>query len=436
MEGIIPALGFSAKERLCRQLRKCRDSKLRTRYLVVINLANGRSAEQTAAAIQVARSSVYRIALRFREAGEAGLIDRREENGQRKLDEQYLQTLYEVVAASPEQYGWPRPTWTREMLVRTLRRLTGVRIHVTTMSRALGLIDAHRGRPKPTVACPWSKSAKNRRLREIRQLIDTLPDDEVAVYEDEVDIHLNPKIGLDWMVPGQQKQVLTPGKNQKRYLAGALDARSGELIWVEGPRKTSLLFLQLLWKLTQHYAGARVIHVVLDNYSIHSTRQVEVSLTTPEGRRLVSELAHCATRRGLPALLRHGDRNSMRFSVESRVPFLTTGLADFLLTLPEDYLVSPQGQTKHILRAAMRGIVPDEVLDRRDKIGFSTPEFEWLRRMAPQVRGWLDAAGEVPFLRRAPLLAEFDEVMAGRRPFSWQVWRWINFTRWHAHVFG
>ena len=286
MEGIIPALRCSAKDRLCRQLRKCRDSKLRTRYLVVINLANGRSAEQTAAAIQVARSSVYRIARRFRVAGEAGLIDRREENGQRKLEEQYLQTLYEVVAASPEQYGWPRPTWTREMLVRTLRTLTGVRIHVATMSRALGVIGARRGRPKPTVACPWSKSAKIRRLREIQQLVDTLPDDEVAVYEDEVDIHLNPKIGLDWMVPGQQKQVLTPGKNQKRYLAGALDARTGELLWVEGERKTSLLFLQLLWKLTQHYPRAKVIHVVLDNYSIHRTQQVVLSLETEQGRRL------------------------------------------------------------------------------------------------------------------------------------------------------
>jgi len=286
MEGIIPALRCSAKERLCRQLRKCRDTKLRSRYLVIINLANGRSAELTATAVQVARSTVYRIARRFRVAGEAGLIDRREENGTRKLNEQYLQTLYNVVASSPEQHGWPRPTWTRELLVRTLRTLTDIRIHVTTMSRALGLIGARRGRPKPTVACPWSKSAKNRRLREIRQLIETLPDDEVAVYEDEVDIHLNPKIGVDWMVPGQQKLVLTPGKNQKRYLAGALDARTGELIWVEGTRKTSLLFLYLLWKLTQHYAQARVIHVVLDNYSIHSTRQVEVSLTTPEGRRL------------------------------------------------------------------------------------------------------------------------------------------------------
>jgi transposase len=286
MEGIIPVLRRSAKDRLCRQLRKCKDTKLRTRYLIVVNLVNGRSAGQTAAAVQVSRSSVYRVAHRFRETGEAGLIDRREENGQRKLDEQYLQTLYDVVASSPEQYGWPRPTWTRELLVRTLRRLTGIRIHVSTMSRALGAIGARRGRPKPTVACPWSNTAKNRRLREIRKLIDTLPADEVAVYEDEVDIHLNPKIGPDWMVPGQQKQVRTPGQNQKRYLAGALDARTGELIWVEGRRKTSLLFLELLWKLTQHYRHARVIHVVLDNYSIHNTQQVCVSLKTVQGRRL------------------------------------------------------------------------------------------------------------------------------------------------------
>ena len=58
-----------------------------------------------------------------------------------------------------------------------------------------------------------------RRLAWIRRLIRNLGPDEVAVYEDEVDIHLNPKIGLDWMLQGQQKEVLTPGQNQKRYLA-------------------------------------------------------------------------------------------------------------------------------------------------------------------------------------------------------------------------
>lgn len=154
------------------------------------------------------------------------------------------------------------------------------------------------------------------------------------------------------------------------------------------------------------------------------------------GRRLVSELAHSISRRGLPSLLRHGDRNSMRFSVESRVPFLTPGLADFLLTLPEDYLISSTGETKRILRAAMRGIVPDEVLDRRDKIGFSTPEQAWLREIAPQVRGWIGTDVGLRFLRRDAMLAEFDDVIAGRKPFSWQVWRWINFTRWYARFFG
>src|SRR5947209_7871919 len=109
-------------------------------------------------------------------------------------------------------------------------RETGIRVHVTTMSRALALVKARRGRPRPTVGCPWAKAAKTRRLNAIRHLLATLPRGHIAVYEDEVDIHLNPKIGLDWMVRGQQKQVRTPGQNAKRYLAGALDTRSGQLL--------------------------------------------------------------------------------------------------------------------------------------------------------------------------------------------------------------
>lgn len=149
------------------------------------------------------------------------------------------------------------------------------------------------------------------------------------------------------------------------------------------------------------------------------------------GRRVVAELADAISQRGLPALLRHGDRNSMRFSVESRVPFLTTDLADFLLTLPEHYLLSPGGETKRILRRALRGIVPDEILDRRDKVGFVTPELTWLREMAPQVRGWLREDTGLPFLNQTEITNQFDAMIAGRRPFSWQAWRWINFTRWY-----
>jgi asparagine synthase (glutamine-hydrolysing) len=120
----------------------------------------------------------------------------------------------------------------------------------------------------------------------------------------------------------------------------------------------------------------------------------------------------------------------MRFSVESRVPFLTTDMADAMLSLPEDYLVSPEGETKRLLRSGMRGIVPDAILDRRDKVGFATPEEDWLPRMADNVRTWLAPELGLPFLDQKRVREQFELVVSGRQPYSWQVWRWINFTLW------
>lgn len=157
-----------------------------------------------------------------------------------------------------------------------------------------------------------------------------------------------------------------------------------------------------------------------------------VSRHNEPGRRVVEELAVALTQRGVPALLRHGDRNSMRFSVESRVPFLTTDMADLLLSMPEHYLISDGGETKHVFRAAMRGIVPDEILNRRDKVGFETPEYAWLCSMSDTIRVWLKVDLGLPFLDQSAVLKEFDLIMAGKKSFSWQVWRWINFYRWYG----
>lgn len=278
MPPILPDVRFPVKEKLCKALRRCSNAAVRIRYLVILNLLHGRSAYQTAAALGVHNTTVYRVAGRFRLHGEWGLWDGREDNGQAKLDERYLAALYRVVRGNPRDYGWRRPTWTRELLVQTLLRQTGVRVHVATMSRALALIKARRGRPRPTVGCPWSKTAKTRRLNAIGRLLATLPRGHVALYEDEVDIHLNPKIGPDWMVRGQQKEVATPGQNQKRYLAGAFDVRTGQVHWVEGQRKTSALFIALLKALRQAYREAAVIHVILDNYRIHDSKIVHAAL--------------------------------------------------------------------------------------------------------------------------------------------------------------
>jgi transposase len=278
MPSIVLQVRYAVKDRLVKNLRRCRHAQTRLRYLIVLNGLHGRSARETAEALKVHNTTVYRVLERFRAYGEAGLVDGRADNGADKLDDAYLNQLYRVVRRAPPDYGWRRPTWTRELLVATLARLTGVRIHVTTMSRALARIRARRGRPKPTVGCPWAPAAKTRRLNRIGQVLAALPRRERAFYEDEVDIHLNPKIGLDWMVAGQQKEVPTPGKNQRRYLAGALDVRTGVVLWVEGERKTSYLFLDLLDRLLQDSPQAKRLHLILDNYRIHDSAIVRAAL--------------------------------------------------------------------------------------------------------------------------------------------------------------
>jgi transposase len=278
MSDIVPRLPWSVKEKIRKRFGRCRQAGVRIRYLLIFNLWKGRRVREAVAVLGISVTTGYRVAARFRRYGEAGLWDGREGNGQAKLDADYLGLLEEVVRSRPSDHGWRRPTWTRELLVETMARKTGIRVNVSTMSRALAKIEARRGKPRPRVRCPWHPAAKTRRLNRLRALVATLPRQEALVYEDEVDIHLNPKIGLDWMGKGQQKDVMTPGQNEKRYLAGALDVRTGQIHWVEGEQKNSWLFMDLLKKLTVVYARERVIHVILDNYGIHSSHVVGIAL--------------------------------------------------------------------------------------------------------------------------------------------------------------
>ncbi|MFV0443890.1 MAG: helix-turn-helix domain-containing protein [Planctomycetaceae bacterium] len=78
MECMMPSLRGSAKEKLWRSLRNCREAKLRTRYLIVINLSHGRSPTEIARLLRGARFTVYNVVRRFREWSKADLVDRRE----------------------------------------------------------------------------------------------------------------------------------------------------------------------------------------------------------------------------------------------------------------------------------------------------------------------------------------------------------------------
>jgi len=280
---IVVRLERRVKLKLRRMRRETKDKALALRCQIVLLAARGRPRGDIAESVGYSVSWVNRVVARFAELGDAGLLDRREDNGLLKLDEWYLAELHAVVDQSPQEYGYRRPTWTRELLAKVMFNLTGVKVHPATMSRALAKIGARLGRPRPTVGCPWPESRRKRHLARLRRTLSSLPAGHVAVYLDEVDIHLNPKIGLDWMNRGTQKEVVTPGKNVKRYLCGAMDTATGLLTWVRAERKNSLLFVAMLAKLTKAYPH-QVVHVVLDNYVIHDSKISRSAVAACGGR--------------------------------------------------------------------------------------------------------------------------------------------------------
>lgn len=278
-------LHWKQRKRFERVAKKTSDADERRRYLIILKYNEGKGATTISRELHCSHSTPHRVACRFQRLGEAGLIDGRCDNGERKANAECYDALLERLEGTPQDFEWARPTWTQELLAKEIYIETGIELSTSTVSRMLAQLGARKGRPRATVACPWPAERRKRRLREIKKVLDELPEDEVAVYEDEVDIHLNPKIGPDWMLPATQKDVPTPGKNEKRYIAGALDADTGDVHYVEADHKRSSLFVLLVLRLAHHvYPEAERIHIVLDNYGIHKSRITERAIEALGGR--------------------------------------------------------------------------------------------------------------------------------------------------------
>ena len=129
-------------------------------------------------------------------------------------------------------------------------------------------------------------------LKAIHRALSRAPSGHEVFYADEVDIDLNPNIGFLGSTQGCQRAIPTPGQNRKRYLAGALHARTGRVAYVEGTRKNSDLFLCLLDHLRQTYRAARRIILIVDNYIIHKCRLAHVWLKHNPKFRLLFQPAY------------------------------------------------------------------------------------------------------------------------------------------------
>jgi len=163
--------------------------------------------------------------------------------------------------------------WSCATLALTLAVLSGTEISRESVRQELRVAGYEWKRAK--LKARNDDPERARRLAQIRQIIEQRRPSELILFADELDIELLAKVGYQWMLKGTQVEIPAPGKNQKHYLAGALDPWTGEMSYVLGPRKNNVLFRQLLTLLDRRFGKHYTrIYVVVDNYSIHTAKAV------------------------------------------------------------------------------------------------------------------------------------------------------------------
>jgi putative transposase len=241
--------------------------------------AAGRNPTEIATFLFCSRSSVYRIVRAYR-MGHLGI--RVDQDGRLSVAVQtsilmpwLTRSLGALLKAAPRAYGWCRTRWSCATLAATLHTKHGIEVSAETVRRWLHEMDWVWKRAK--LVAKDDDPHRVQRLARIRFHHENLHAHEVMVFADERDIHLLPKVGAAWMPQGTQETIMTPGKNEKHYLAGALHLATGKILYCLGPRKNNGLFRDLLTLLDATYPARQItrIYVVVDNYCIHKAKAVE-----------------------------------------------------------------------------------------------------------------------------------------------------------------
>jgi transposase len=270
MEGSIQ-LTAAQRKMVLRIYRSGQDARVARRAHILLLLESGRSFREIMDIDFCSSDLVNDVKRRFLDGGlDAALAEPTAEP-----TAPYWQVVVAgwILHQTPRDFGYFRSRWTCELFAELLREEHGIRVSGETIRRRLHSLGFVWRRPRPIVGPTDPQYAV--KLRQIRRLLNGLPTDEVAVFQDEVDLHLNPKIGACWMLKGQQATVETPGNNVKRHLAGSLVWRTGTLlVSPSAKRRNAALFVAHLDDLRCRLRGYRLIHVVCDNAPFHTCRLV------------------------------------------------------------------------------------------------------------------------------------------------------------------
>ena len=202
-------------------------------------------------------------------------------------------SLLALLKKAPSVYGWCRTRWSGASLAETLGQTRGWHVSAETVRRWLHALDWVWKRAKLTAKD--NDPDRTPKLARIRLLWEGLQPRQALLFADELDIQLLPQSGYQWMRKGTQVEVMTPGKNEKRYLAGAWDRRTGQVHHRVGARKTNALFRNLLELVEMAYPARRYdrIYVVVDNYKIPKAQAVQRWLAAHRRVELVFLPTYC-----------------------------------------------------------------------------------------------------------------------------------------------
>ena len=171
----------------------------------------------------------------------------------------------------------------------------------------------------------------------------------------------------------------------------------------------------------------------LDRKKIGAEITFPLSLTqTVKGIDLFTRYCYHQTfQASLPALLHYEDRNSMAFSIESRVPYLDHRIVEYIINLPDNYKIK-NAVTKYVMRHSLKGYLPEKVRCRMDKMGFVTPEEYWMKIENPEIfKDYLGVAiKNSKGIIKPEAMDYFKKMVSGKIPFSNVIWRMIIFGLW------
>lgn len=262
----------SEQDWMLAELRRARYGYLLALHVLLL-CAAGRTPTEIATVLFCSRSSVYRIVSAYTAQPLATLVAHPPSKAV-WLSASLGRSLMALLKKVPSAYGWCRTRWSCATLAGQLHLQRGIVVSASTMRRWL-----HR------LGWVWKRAQlvardddpeRIEKLARIRYIWETLGKRAIMLFADELDIHLLPKVGYQWMPQGATVKLVTPGQNQKHYLAGALELKTGRLVHGTGFRKTNVLFRALLDCLEKRYPKARFdkVYVVVDNYGIHKAKAV------------------------------------------------------------------------------------------------------------------------------------------------------------------